>query len=290
MPSNDGAGTGSLIAVGTGIRAVGQLTTEAIAWMKQAERLLYSVADPVAEAIILELNPARAESLMALYAPGKPRITTYREMVRRILECVRSGMLTCAAFYGHPGVFAYPLHAAIRQVPPRAIVPRMLPGISAEDCLFADLGVDPATHGCQSFEATDFLLHGRAVDTSAALILWQIGAIGDLLYATERYDLSLLPLLVTRLGQLYPPHHVCIVYEAGVLPDADASIREVSIRAILEVPIKWFSTLYIPPSRAQCLIPTYSAALARSWWRAHSGAVVRRDHESSDDHNALLRL
>jgi hypothetical protein len=31
----------------------------------------------------------------------------------------------------------------------------MLPGISAEDCLFADLGIDPGMIGCQSFEATD---------------------------------------------------------------------------------------------------------------------------------------
>jgi hypothetical protein len=38
----------------------------------------------------------------------------------------------------------------------------MLPAISAEDCLFADLGVDPADHGCPSYEATDFLVHGAA--------------------------------------------------------------------------------------------------------------------------------
>jgi hypothetical protein len=37
----------------------------------------------------------------------------------------------------------------------------MLPGISAEDCLFADLGIDPGIYGCQSYEATDFLANGR---------------------------------------------------------------------------------------------------------------------------------
>jgi len=31
----------------------------------------------------------------------------------------------------------------------------MLPGISAEDCLVADLGIDPASSGCQSYEAND---------------------------------------------------------------------------------------------------------------------------------------
>jgi len=35
----------------------------------------------------------------------------------------------------------------------------MLPGISAEDCLFADIGVDPGIYGCQSFEATDLFVN-----------------------------------------------------------------------------------------------------------------------------------
>jgi len=34
----------------------------------------------------------------------------------------------------------------------------MLPAISSEDCLYADLGVDPATTGNASYDATDFLL------------------------------------------------------------------------------------------------------------------------------------
>ena len=34
----------------------------------------------------------------------------------------------------------------------------MLPGISAEDCLLADLGVDSAHNGLQSLEATDLLI------------------------------------------------------------------------------------------------------------------------------------
>ena len=51
---------------------------------------------------------------------------------------------------------------------------RMLPGISAEDCLFANLGADPGTHGCQSFEATSFLLRKPKFDTLTHLILWQI--------------------------------------------------------------------------------------------------------------------
>ncbi|MFK9297939.1 hypothetical protein ACJEJR_24330, partial [Escherichia coli] len=55
----------------------------------------------------------------------------------------------------------------------------MEPGISAEDCLYADLGIDPGIVGCQHFEATQFMLYRRVIDTAGYLILWQVGAAGD---------------------------------------------------------------------------------------------------------------
>src|SRR5205085_11822477 len=132
---------GSLVIVGTGIRTVGHLTTEAIAWMKAADKLLYVVADPIAEDVIKRFNPDGAESLSELYDDGKPRMDTYDEMVERILSCVRNGLRTCVAFYGHPGVFVYPSHESIRRARSEGFSAKMLPGISAEDCLFADMGI-----------------------------------------------------------------------------------------------------------------------------------------------------
>ena len=44
---------------------------------------------------------------------------------------------------------------------------QMLAGISAEDCLFADLGLDPGKNGCQSFEATDFLIRRRQFEPTS---------------------------------------------------------------------------------------------------------------------------
>ena len=44
--------TGSLVVVGTGIRTVGHLTMEALAWMQRADEIIHLVADPVAEALI----------------------------------------------------------------------------------------------------------------------------------------------------------------------------------------------------------------------------------------------
>ena len=216
---------GSLIVVGTSIRTVGQLTTEAIAWMREADSLLYVVGDPVGEAAIKELNPAGAVSLAGYYKEGIPRIHAYNAMIEHILGCVHAGNLTVGAFHGHPGVFAYPSHESIRRLRSEGYRARMLPGISAEDCLFADLGVDPAVGGCQSYEATDFLLNGPVIDPSSQLVLWQIGTLRDATYQRVAYDTRAMPLLVQRLSQFYPLSHPITIYEAAVLPGTEPIIE-----------------------------------------------------------------
>ena len=55
----------------------------------------------------------------------------------------------------------------------------MEPGISAEDCLYADLGIDPGSVGCQHYEASQFMFYRRRIDPSAYLVLWQVGIAGD---------------------------------------------------------------------------------------------------------------
>jgi uncharacterized protein YabN with tetrapyrrole methylase and pyrophosphatase domain len=275
-PSANGKHRGSLVVVGTGIRTVGHLTMEAVAWIKQADKVLYVVGDPVAEAMLKELNPGGAESLTVMYAEGKQRIETYNEMVERTLECIRAGMLTCMACYGHPGVFVYPSHESIRRARAEGYSARMLPGISAEDCLFADLGVDPGIGGCQSYEATDFLLNGRVIDPSSSVILWQIGVVGDATFKAAGYDLSAMPLLVERLLAIYPASHPMYLYEAAIFHGCDPIIRPITAVELANGPLSAGNTLYIPPAYpTQSDSMTYyrmNAMIAAN--RAMSGAAI----------------
>jgi hypothetical protein len=253
---------GSLTVVGTGIRTTGQLTVEAISWMQRADELIHLVADPVAEAVIKNLRPGQEVSLQGFYADGKQRIESYNEMIEFILSRVRSGARVCGAFYGHPGVFAYPPHESIRRARAEGYVARMLPGISAEDCLIADLGVDPAVNGCQSYEATDFLMNSRVIDASSQLILWQVGALGDWTYRLRGYDLKALPLLVEKLLTFYPANHPVIIYEAAMFPTCDPVINSVALRTLAGAPINAACTLYLAPARQPT--PDYRYAYALS--------------------------
>lgn len=239
---------GSLLVVGTGFKAGGQIAPEAQSAIKNADKVFYGEGNPLIVYQIKSLNP-NAETLSDLYGRDKPRYITYSQMVERILIAVREGLQVCAVFYGHPGVFATPSHVSIRQARAEGFEALMLPGISAEDCLFADLGIDPGLYGCQSYEATDFLVYRRVFDRRSVLVLWQVGVIGQLDFYNKIYDDAHkgVPLLVETLLESYPEDHEAIVYEAAAMAIFTPRIERVPIAKLGECALSSASTLAILP-------------------------------------------
>jgi len=238
---------GELIIAGTGIKTVGQLTLDAIAAIENSEVVYYVVGDPIGIEAITSLN-ANAVSLFDLYEEGKPRIDTYNKMAETLLESVRNGNKTCGVFYGHPGIFVYPSHEAIRKAREEGYKAIMLPGISAEDCLFADIGIDPARYGCQSYEATDFLANGKSIDPASSVVLWQIGVLGNWTFSSSGYDLKGIPLLLQKLYRYYSSTHIVYVYEAPTYPNCDPVIKATPLYRLAEAGLSAISTLFIPPA------------------------------------------
>lgn len=236
---------GSLVVVGTGLRAAQHLTPEARDEISHADRVFYLVSDPLSEKWVKTLRPT-AKSLASCYLRGRPRMAAYERMIDRILAPVRSGQRVCAAFYGHPGVAVLPSHEAIRRARKEGFEAEMLPGISAEDCLFSELGVDPVRSGCQSFEATDFLVYRRRFDPSSALVLWQAGVVGNLDYG-ERPARSGLRILARRLARVYGKRHEVVLYEASLLPVVPSTIRSVRIEELPRSGVTGGMTLFVPP-------------------------------------------
>ncbi|MFN2383820.1 MAG: SAM-dependent methyltransferase [Gemmatimonadota bacterium] len=236
---------GSLTVVGTGIELGAHLTAETRAHLEAADKLLYLVTDPVSAGVLVSLNPT-AESLDRFYGLHIPRRETYAAIVEEILAWVRRGAAVCAAFYGHPGVFVWPSHEAIARARQEGYPARMLPAISAEDCLFADLGLDPARCGCQSFEATDFVASGRRFDPTALLLLWQVGGIGktDSDYSAPERGLTD---LVAILARHYPADHEVILYCAASLPVCEAVLTRLPLERLPTTGFDPLATLVVPP-------------------------------------------
>jgi precorrin-6B methylase 1 len=253
------AAEGSLTVVGTGIDTGGHLTPQARAAFAGADEAFYLVGDPVAARLLLGVNP-QARSLHELYGEGKVRLETYEEMVDALLKPVRAGRAVCGAFYGHPGVFVYPAQVAIARAREEGYSARMFPGISSLDCLFADLGLDPASTGCQIHHATDFVLHRTEPDTTALLVLLQIGVIGQAAHL-EQPDWSRLPLLVERLEAFYSPEHEVIAYEASAYPIVGPVVERVPLARLGEANLTAGMTLVVPPAREPEADPTMLARL-----------------------------
>lgn len=214
--------------------------------IQRADELYYLLAERTAEAWFKQLN-ATSHSLRRHYEVGRPRRETYERMVEEILGAVRNGKNVCAAFYGHPGVFASPSHEAVRRARAEAFAATMLPAVSAEDCLFADLGVDPGERGCQSYEATDFLLRRRKFDTSVPLILWQVAFIG-ITNAPVAPNAHGFGVLVDYLLGFYAEAHPAIVYQASPYPVGPADIGEFTVGSLRQAELDGMSTLYLPAS------------------------------------------
>ncbi len=242
---------GSLMVVGTGIKSVGHITLEAQGWIAQADAVPYCVTNPATAAWIERANP-HAEDLSIFYADDKPRAETYREMTEAILRPVRAGLDVCAVFYGHPGVFVNPSHEAIRLAREEGYRAGMLPAVSALDCLFADLDIDPALPGCQMFEATDYLLNRRRLNPQCHVILWQVGVVGDRGFSSAGYDARNLPILIEELQRIYGREYEVMHYQAATYPICPALIQRLPLSQLTPGTVTSTSTLYIPPKDASC--------------------------------------
>ncbi len=238
---------GSLSCVGIGMTLGSHLTPLARSFIEQADVVFVAVSDGIVERWIEEMHPD-VRSLQPYYSEGTSRMHTYRNMVDAMLTEVRAGKRVCGAFYGHPGVFAWPPHRAIEIARAEGYEAHMEPGISAEDCLYADLGIDPGRTGCQHFEASQLLFYKRRIDPTATLVLWQVGVVGDQSLARFSTGPAYRELLVEVLARDYPLDHEIIVYRTATLPISKARVTRVRLQDLAQAEITLEDTLVLPPA------------------------------------------
>lgn len=247
----------SLTLLGTGIHFFAHLSQEAISYIKSADKLLYLVNDPATK-LWLEQQNQSAESLDFLYVKNTNRDDNYQLISKYILTALQNYKNVCVALYGHPTIFATPALLAARVARENGEDVMVLPAISAEDCLFADLLIDPGNCGCMSVEATDFFLYQRNFDLGSHLILWQVGVIGAK-GQTHHFDNSKnIILLQDYLLDFYHKDHQAILYEASHLTGIKPKILPCKISCLEKMQYTPLSTLYIPPAyRKQYDVATF---------------------------------
>ncbi len=240
---------GSYAAVGLGMMLGAHVSPRSRSEIEHADVVFGLVSDAIVELWLQDMRPDM-RSLQPYYAEGKRRTQSYREMIEAMLTEVRAGLRVCGVFYGHPGVFAQVPHHTIAQARAEGFEAEMHAGISAEDCLYADLGIDPGTYGCQHYEASQLLFYQRRLDPTAYLVLWQIGVVGDRSVSRFGTGPAYRGLLLELLAeQGYPPEHEVIVYEAATLPISAPRIERMPLSTLPGAELRLHSTLVVPPAR-----------------------------------------
>lgn len=246
-PSSNDTARGSLACVGMGMTLGSHLTPLARDHIEQADVVFAALSDHVVELWLQRMNPD-VRSLQPYYAEGKSRLKTYKEWVDLIMAEVRAGKRVCAVFYGHPGIFAWSTHKAIEVARAEGFQAYMEPGISAEDCLYADLGIDPGRYGCQHFEAGQLLFYQHRINPAAYLVLWQVSLVGDGSLTRFQTGPAYRQLLVDRLSRDYPLDHEIIIYHGATLPIEKPRIQRMALRDLPGITLTSGETVVLPPA------------------------------------------
>ena len=231
-----------LIVVGTGIKSVSHLSQETIAVIKQSEKVLYLVNEPIMKEWI-ERESKSCESLDNIYFLYKKRIDSYQAITDYIVSENEKHSNICVVFYGHPVTFASSALSAVLEIRGKGGEAIILPAISSLDCLFADLAIDPGDHGCFSIDATDLLIFNKKFDIRSHLILWQVGNVG-----TYNQDKTKgLSILQNYLLEHYNSDHRIYLYEASQYPSIQSRVDYFQLANLDKQELTSISTLYIPP-------------------------------------------
>jgi len=241
--------SGSLVCVGLGMTLGAHITPICRSHIEQADVVFSLMSNGLVQLWLEEMHPD-VRSLQPFYQEGKSRAISYEQMVSAMINEVKAGKKVIGAFYGHPGVFAGVPHKAIETAQQLGFTAYMEAGISAEDCLIADLGIDPGKVGCQQYEASQFMFYQRIVDPSAQLILWQIGVAGDKSLGKFSTGAAYRQVLIELLAENYPLNHPVILYEAKVLPIDTVRKETILLSELVDAKLSLHTTLVIPPCRA----------------------------------------
>ena len=250
MENNKTIKKGSLVNVGLGMTLGAHITPISRSYIEKADVVFVAASDSLIEQWVMTMNDD-VRSLQKYYQEGVSRMITYKNVIKAIMVEIHAGKKVCGAFYGHPGVFSWAPHELVKIAKSEGYKAHMEPGISAEDCLYADLGIDPGKTGCAHYESTQFMSNLINYDTSVYLILWQISISGDKTLTKFSTGPEYRQILVDLLLEKYPANHIVIIYECAVLPVESPRVDRVMLKDLSVQAVSLKSTLIVPPIQSR---------------------------------------
>lgn len=248
-----------LIIAGTGIKFLSHLTIEVKSAIETSSCVFFLLNEPAMKNWVVK-NAKKYISLDDIYFSSKLRSPSYSKIVDELLRSLQKNDDICFLIYGHPTFFSSVVDKITKRISSKEVIIQIMPGISAIDCLFADLKIDPGKTGLQSYDATEFILYDEIFSITSHLVLWQIAIIGEMgIINNNEINLNRqkegITILISKLMTHYPEDYIVNLYVASQYPGLEFEVVSVELRKLNEVTIPRLATLYIPPLKEKTMNP-----------------------------------
>ena len=238
----------NLYIVGSGIKTLSNFTKEFETCATQSDIVFYLNNDPVTKEWY-QKYAKKSYDLDAIYQKDKSthRSNIYHAIAEHIINEFEHYDNICFALYGHPFFCAQPALHAIEKIANerKDITIYNFPAVSALDCLWSDLKVNPAENGMQLYEASFMIYRKIPLLTQVDLVILQAGLIDiDTIYTGK--ERSNTDKLRDYLLEFYNVDHPIVIYEAAQFPSQEPKIINTNLENIKASEISTLTTLYIP--------------------------------------------
>jgi uncharacterized protein YabN with tetrapyrrole methylase and pyrophosphatase domain len=236
--------------VGLGILNVDHITHEAERAIRAAKEVFYLDTGVATRSYLEGLSPKVTPLFETSYSEGGHRLKAYHQMAASVLAAALEHQPVCFALQGHPVVGATAPALVKRLAPLLDLEVVVLPGISAMDCIFAELMLDPVVEGLQNYEATDLLLRRRQLQNDVPLLIWQVGTLESRMHSRKISKPERFYRFRDYLRQFYPPDHPVAAIYAAPHPLMTTRLEWFPLAKIAEKAedLHLGATLYLPPA------------------------------------------
>lgn len=235
----------TLYIAGSGIKTLAHLTQECKKLINTCDKVLYLLNEPLAKEYILS-KTKNSLDLNEIYFSEDSRKAVYNKITTRIITELKQCSTLGVICYGHPFFCADPfLHAAkIATNDGYNVV--VFPGISAIDCMFSDLLIDPTTNGLQLYEASHLINSNKTVERLSDLIVLQVGFVNVKNHPHLESSASGFVELCHYLQSIYEPGHECYVYEASLYPSIKPRVEKIRLDKLHSCNVTTLTSIYLP--------------------------------------------
>ena len=236
--------------VGLGVLNVDQITRETERVIRRSNEVLYVDTGVATRAFLESLCPRVTSLFETSYEEAGHRLNAYHHMAARVLDAALDHPPVTFAMHGHPIIGAYAPFLIKDMAGLLALEVLVLPGISAMDCLSAELMVDPCVAGMQMYEATDLLLRRRPLQPDVPALIWQIGCVETSLHTTRVSKPVRFERLRSHLLRFYHPGHGVSAVYSTPHPLMPSTVHRFALGGICDYAHLLHSgfTLFIPPA------------------------------------------